>query len=195
VRHSPFTVVYDACVLYPAPLRDFLMWLALSGAFRARWSAHIHNEWKRNVLKNRLDLSAEQIDRTISFMNAAIPGATVTEYESLIEALVLPDPDDRHVLAAAIRSNASVIVTFNLTDFPPDVVAPLGIEAQHPDEFVEYLFDLDPAAVIAAAQRQRAQLKNPPMDVEPFLNNLRCTPSKKPGSYWAAFPETASTAY
>jgi hypothetical protein len=67
VRHSPFTVVYDACVLYPAPLRDFLMWLALSGAFRARWSARIHDEWKRNVLKNRPDLSPQQLDRTISF--------------------------------------------------------------------------------------------------------------------------------
>jgi predicted nucleic acid-binding protein len=136
VRHSPFTVVYDACVLYPAPLRDFLMWLALSGAFRARWSARIHDEWKRNVLKNRPDLSPQQLDRTISFMNAAIPAASVTEYESLIDGLTLPDPNDRHVLAAAIRSGASVIVTFNQADFPIDALAPLGIEAQHPDEFV-----------------------------------------------------------
>lgn len=172
MRHSPFTVVYDACVLYPAPLRDFLMWLALSGAFRARWSAQIHDEWKRNVLKNRSDLSSQQLDRTISFMNAAIPAATVTEYESLIEGLVLPDVNDRHVLAAAIRSSASVIVTFNQTDFPVDALAPFGIEAQHPDEFVEYLFDLDPAAVIAAAQRQRAELKSPPMDVDRYLDNL-----------------------
>jgi predicted nucleic acid-binding protein len=172
VRHSPFTVVYDACVLYPAPLRDFLMWLALSGAFRARWSARIHDEWKRNVLKNRPDLSPQQLDRTISFMNAAIPAASVTEYESLIDGLTLPDPNDRHVLAAAIRSGASVVVTFNQADFPIDALAPLGIEAQHPDEFVEYLFDLDPAAVIAAAQRQRAELKSPTMEVDRYLDNL-----------------------
>jgi predicted nucleic acid-binding protein len=162
VRHSPFTVVYDACVLYPAPLRDFLMWLALSGAFRARWSAQIHDEWKRNLLENRPDLTSEQIDRTIVMMNDAVSGAVLTEYEFLVEGLVLPDPDDRHVLAVAIRSNASVIVTFNQTDFPATTLEPLGIEPQHPDKFAENLFDLDPAAVIAAAQRQRSHLRGTP---------------------------------
>jgi hypothetical protein len=71
VTSSPFTAVYDACVLYPAPLRDFLMWLGLSGRFRARWSARIHDEWKRNLLINRPDLSAEQLDRTSDFMESA----------------------------------------------------------------------------------------------------------------------------
>jgi len=120
VRHSPFTAVYDACVLYPAPLRDFLMWLALSGRFRARWSLEIHNEWKRNLLKNRPDLTTEQLDRTSDLMDQAIPDACVYGYERLIEGLTLPDVDDRHVLAAAIRCNASVIVTFNQKDFPDD---------------------------------------------------------------------------
>jgi len=64
VRHSSFTAVYDACVLYPAPLRDFLMWLALSGRFRAKWTMEIHNEWKRNLLKNRPDLTTGQLNRT-----------------------------------------------------------------------------------------------------------------------------------
>lgn len=118
MRHSPFTAVYDACVLYPAPLRDFLMWLALSGRFRARWSLEIHNEWKRNLLKNRPDLTTEQLDRTSDLMDQAIPDACVSGYEKLIEGLTLPDIDDRHVLAAAIRCNASVIVTFNQKDFP-----------------------------------------------------------------------------
>jgi predicted nucleic acid-binding protein len=148
------------------------MWLALSGAFRARWSAQIHDEWKRNLLENRPDLTSDQLDRTICMMNDAVPGAAVTEYEPLVEGLVLPDPDDRHVLAVAIRSNASVIVTFNQNDFPATVLEPLGIEAQHPDEFAENLLDLDPAAVIAAAQRQRRQLKNPTIDVDRFLDNL-----------------------
>jgi hypothetical protein len=92
MRHSPFTAVYDACVLYPAPLRDFLMWLGLSGRFRARWSAQIHGEWKRNVLKNRPDISPEQLDRTSSLMDQAIPDALVTGYESLVAGLTLPDP-------------------------------------------------------------------------------------------------------
>jgi hypothetical protein len=95
VRHSPFTAVYDACVLYPAPLRDFLMWLALSGRFRARWSLEIHNEWKRNLLKNRPDLTTEQLDRTSELMDQAIPGACVTGYENLVEGLILPDMNDR----------------------------------------------------------------------------------------------------
>lgn len=172
MRHSPFTAVYDACVLYPAPLRDFLMWLALSRRFRARWSLEIHNEWKRNLLKNRPDLTTEQLDRTSDLMDQAVPDACVSGYEKLIEGLTLPDIDDRHVLAAAIRCNASVIVTFNQKDFPDETLGPFGIEAQHPDEFVDNLFDLDPAAVVAAAQRQRKQLKMPPMDVGTYLDLL-----------------------
>ncbi|WLG46577.1 PIN domain-containing protein [Pseudomonas sp. FP1740] len=172
MRHSPFTAVYDACVLYPAPLRDFLMWLALSGRFRARWSLEIHNEWKRNLLKNRPDLTTEQLDRTSDLIDQAIPDACVYGYERLIEGLTLPDVDDRHVLAAAIRCNASVIVTFNQKDFPDETLGAFGIEAQHPDEFVDNLFDPDPAAVVAAAQRQRKQLKTPPMDVTTYLELL-----------------------
>ncbi|APC15290.1 PIN domain-containing protein [Pseudomonas frederiksbergensis] len=172
MRHSSFTVVYDACVLYPAPLRDFLMWLALSGRFRARWTLEIHNEWKRNLLKNRPDLTPEQLDRTSDLMNRAIPDACVTGYENLIEGLSLPDVNDRHVLAAAIRCNASVIVTFNQKDFPTRKLDPFGIEAQHPDEFIDNLFDLDPAAVIASAQRQRQQLKMPPMNIDTYLDLL-----------------------
>ena len=173
MRHSPFTAVYDACVLYPAPLRDFLMWLTLSGRFRARWSTQIHDEWKRNLLKNRPDLKAEQVDRTSVLMDQAIPDARVTGHEDLVDGLTLPDPDDRHVLAAAIRCNASVIVTFNDKDFPADILAGFGVEAQHPDVFAENLFDLDQAAVVAAAQRQRQQLKNPPMEVDRYLEVMR----------------------
>lgn len=172
MRSSPFTAVYDACVLYPAPLRDFLMWLALSGRFRARWSAQIHDEWKRNLVKNRPDLTAEQVDRTSDLMDRAIPDGLVTGHEVLIEGLTLPDPGDRHVLAAAIRCHASVIVTFNEKDFPAEVLQLFGLEAQHPDVFVENLFDLDQAAVVAAAQRQRQQLKNPAMDVDRYLDVL-----------------------
>jgi predicted nucleic acid-binding protein len=151
MRHSPFTVVYDACVLYPAPLRDFLMWLGLSGAFRARWSRTIHDEWKRNLLANRPDLNKDQVDRTSNLMDRAIPDGLVEGYEDMVAGLALPDPDDWHVLAVAIRCGASVIVTFNERDFPQDRLAPFGVEAQHPDEFVDNLLDLDPAAVISSA--------------------------------------------
>lgn len=172
MRHSPFTAIFDACVLYPAPLRDFLMWLGLSGRFRARWSRDIHEERKRNLLLNRPDLTRSQVDRTSDLMDRATPDGLVDEYEDLIAGLTLPDPDDRHILAAAIRCNASVIVTFNQKDFPANVLASYGVESQHPDEFVENLFDLDAAAVVSAAQRQRAQLKNQPIDVDRYLDNL-----------------------
>jgi hypothetical protein len=172
MRSSRFTVIYDACVLYPAPLRDLLMWLALSGRFRARWSARINDEWQGNLLAKRPDLTQAQLDRTAGLMSAAVPDALVEGYEDLIEGLKLPDANDRHVLAAAIRCHASLIVTFNERDFPQEALTPFGIEAQHPDVFIDDLFDLDQAAVIEAAQRQRGQLKHPPMAVERYLDTL-----------------------
>ena len=103
------------------------MWLALSDLFRARWSNDIHEEWIRNLLEDRPDLTRERLERTRDKMNSHIRGCLVTGYEPLIAGLTLPDPDDRHVLAAAIRASAEVIVTFNLKDFPPVQLAPLGI--------------------------------------------------------------------
>ncbi|MNG08328.1 hypothetical protein D3C84_916780 [compost metagenome] len=105
-------------------------------------------------------------------MDRAVPDALVAGYESLCRSLDLPDPDDRHVLAAAIKCGASVIVTFNLKDFPPDVLEPFEIEAMHPDDFIADLFDLDQAAVLQAAQAQRASLKNPPHTAREFLERL-----------------------
>ncbi|MGE8372738.1 MAG: PIN domain-containing protein [Pseudomonas putida] len=172
MKHSPFTAIYDANVLYPAPLRDFLMNLALTGIYRARWSAGIHDEWKRNLLLNRPDLTHEHVDRTSSLMDAAVPDALVTDYDSLVEGLDLPDEDDRHVLAAAIKCNASVIVTFNLKDFPKAVLGVFDIEPLHPDDFIADLWDLDKAAVLEAAQRQRISLKNPPHSVQQYLDRL-----------------------
>jgi predicted nucleic acid-binding protein len=172
MRHSSFTAFYDANVLYPAPLRDFLMHLALTGAYRARWLAQVHEEWKRKLLKNRQDLTREQLDRTSSLMDKAVPNGLVTDYEPLIEGLQLADADDRHVLAAAIKCNASVIVTFNLKDFPVDILGPFNIEALHPDDFIVDLWDLDQAAVLEAAQRQRASLKNPPHNAREYLDKL-----------------------
>jgi len=172
MRHSPFTAVYDACVLYPAPLRDLMMWLGLSGLYRARWSAQIHEEWTRNLLKNRPDLTMEQLSRTVALMDKAIPGALVTGHEVLCAELTLPDPDDRHVLAAAIRCKAEVIVTFNLKDFPPETLDAFDIEPQHPDEFIIDLWDLDQAAVLASVQRHRATLKSPAMSAEQYLDMM-----------------------
>ena len=169
---ATFTALYDACVLYPAPLRDFLMRLALTDLYRARWTDRIHDEWIEALLDRRPDLDQECLERTRTLMNSNVRDCLVTGYESLIDALTLPDPDDRHVLAAAIRTRAHVIVTFNLDDFPEDYLEQYGIAAQHPDEFITHLLDLSPAAVCAAAKRQREGLRNPPKSVDDFLGAL-----------------------
>jgi predicted nucleic acid-binding protein len=164
--------VLDACVLYPAPLRDFLVELAAGGLFRAKWTADIHDEWIRNVLANRTDLSDAQLHRTRDLMNAAVMDSVVTGYEGLIPVLKLPDENDRHVLAAAIRASADTIVTFNRKDFPADVLADFDIEVQHPDDFLFHQFGLDEAQVVVAAQRCRARLLKPPYTVEQYLETL-----------------------
>jgi predicted nucleic acid-binding protein len=167
-----FTVIYDANVLYPAPLRDFLMRLALTDLFRAKWTEDIHEEWIRNVLGARPDLSREQLERTRDLMNANVRDCLVEGYQPLIQALELPDPDDRHVLAAAILASASVIVTFNLRDFPSELLAHYGIEAQHPDEFIMHLIDLNQSKVCAAAEEQRKSLRNPPKTPDEYLDTM-----------------------
>lgn len=170
---SHFSVVYDACVLYPAPLRDLLMHLALTDLYRARWSDLIHDEWTRNLLANRADLAEDQLNRTRALMNAHVRDSLVSGFEHLIPAIVLPDPDDRHVVAAAIQAGATLIVTFNLQDFPPDSLQQYGIAAQHPDEFIVDLLDLHPAAVLEAVGNHRRSLKNPPKAADDYLDTLQ----------------------
>lgn len=148
------------------------MHLAVMDLFRAKWSNAIHDEWTRSVLKDRPDLTADQLERTRVLMNSHVRDCLVANYEDLIPSLTLPDPDDRHVLAAAIVSGADVIVTYNLSDFPESAIAKYGIEAQHPDEFIMHLLDLAPNLVCTAVKRQRQSLKNPPKTVEELLETF-----------------------
>jgi len=168
-----FVVLYDACVLYPAPLRDLLIRLANTGVVRARWSATILDECFRNILENRSDLKPAALERTRELMTQAVPDCMVTNFEGLIDRLALPDPNDRHVLAAAIRAGAQAIVTFNLDDFPPDRLAPFNVEAKHPDDFVIDTIDISPGAVAKVISEQAAALKNPPRSVGELLDTLR----------------------
>jgi hypothetical protein len=167
-----FTAVYDACVFYPAQVRDLLMRVALSDLFKARWTEEIHSEWMRNLQANRPDLDPARIQRTRALIDASVPDCLVLNYQSHIPNLTLPDPKDRHVLAAAIQCHAGVIVTFNLVDFPASVLAPFGMTAQHPDEFIAHLFDLDPGCVLTAVHAMRQQLKNPPLTAEELLGSF-----------------------
>lgn len=167
-----YTALYDACVLHSAPLRDLLMQLALSDLFRAKWSNAIHDEWIKSILERRPDLKREQLERTRELMNSHVRDCLVEGFESLIETVELPDPDDRHVLAAAIHGRADVIVTFNLADFPAESLRGHGLEAQHPDEFISHLADLSPPTVIHAARTCRARLKQPPKSANEYLECL-----------------------
>jgi len=166
------SVVYDACVLYPAPLRDLLVRLAAAGIVRAQWTDTILDECFENILKDREHLSKDRLTRTRELMRKAVPDCMITGYDTLIPSLTLPDPDDRHVLAAAIRAGAQAIVTFNLRDFPAATLSGFGIEAKHPDEFVSELLDLSPGLVCSVIREQQADLKNPPRSLEELLETL-----------------------
>src|SRR5690554_3578464 len=155
---SKFTVVYDACVLYPAPLRDAPMRLALTDLFKAHWTDHIHDEWINALLRAKKH-SPESLSRARELMDRHVRDAKVYGYEPLIEGLSLPDLDDRHVLAAAIRCNANAIVTFNLKDFPEDSLRPYDIEVIHPDDFILYQIDMAPTVCCRAFQIGRASCR------------------------------------
>ncbi len=172
MNHSPYPVVLDACVIYPNMLRDLLMRLGLSGLYMPKWTATIHDEWQRNLLRNKPEVTSEKVKRIEALMDKALPDALVTGFEPLIPGLSLPDEDDRHVVAAAIKCNAEVIVTFNLKDFPAESLDVLEIEAMHPDEFILDLIDLNRALVLKAIQEQRISLKNPAISSEQYLASL-----------------------
>lgn len=148
------------------------MSLAMEDIFRARWTDQIHDEWIRNVLKNRPDLNPEQLERTRQLMNAHVDDCLVSGHEGLIPSLSLPDPDDRHVLAAAIVGRCDVIVTFNHKDFPALVLQPFGVETQDPDSFLLFQLDLAPGMFLKAVRKHRSRLKNPPLSQEHYLETL-----------------------
>lgn len=140
--------------------------------FRAHWSDGILDEMVRSILRRRPDLTAAQLDRTRDLMCNAVADCITTGYEELIDGLHLPDPDDRHVLAAAIRSGSQVIVTENVSDFPAAVLQTYNVEAQTPDVFVLHLIDLSPTTVFSVLEAQAAALRNPPMTVDQLLDRL-----------------------
>jgi hypothetical protein len=170
-----YTAVLDACVLYPAPVRDILLSLAHQGLYHARWTATITDEWVRNLVQNRTDLNADQLRRTSERMAQAIPDSLITGYERFANIIELPDPDDRHVVAAALVGHADAIVTFNLKDFPAVTLDPLGLEAQHPDDFVVNQLHLSLPEALKAVKAQRARLVRPTQTATELLATLaRC---------------------
>lgn len=165
-------VVYDACVLFPATLRDLMLRLAAADLVQPRWSERILDECFRNILLKRPELSAEALARTRLKMCAAFPDAMV-EHGPGRPDLSLPDPGDVHVVEAAIRGEATSIVTFNLRDFPASALDPLRVIALHPDEFVLTLLDDAPGRVCAVVEGQAHALTKPPTTVPDLVDRIR----------------------
>jgi predicted nucleic acid-binding protein len=168
---TPTVVLLDANVLYPARLRDLLIRLAIAGLYQARWSERILDECFGSLVADRPDLSIAQISRTRELMSVALPEATVSEYEHLIDDVRVPDPNDRHVVAAAVAAHAEVIVTRNIGDFPTQAL-PAGLLADSPDAFVLSLIAADAEAVAAVVEEQAAALHKPPMTVGELLDGF-----------------------
>jgi len=161
IYSTRFVVMLDACVLYPAPIRDILLNLAEQELYSPKWSKIIEEEWLRNLLANRPDLVLKNLERTIRAMNNAFPDAMVSSFQNIIETIELPDANDRHVLAAGIVSKSDFIVTFNLKDFPQKYLNKFGIFVIDPDSFICGLYEIDNESVIQGFENQLASLKNP----------------------------------
>ena len=164
--------ILDACVLYPASLRDLLLSIAYVGGAFPLWSDDIHDEWMRNLLKDRPDLTRETLERTRRTMDRQFPHSLVRDYRSLIAALQLPDPNDRHVLAVAIKAGAKFIVTFNLKHFPKVELSKHRIEALSPDDFALRLIEYDSVHFLSIVKHHRSILQNPPKTVDEYLATL-----------------------
>lgn len=164
-------IVCDANVFYSIVLTDLLLSLGAAGLFRPRWAAQIHAEWMRNLQANNPALEPVKIERR-ALMDAAIEDCLITGYEPLIPTLQLPDANDRHVLAAAIHTQAEVIVTYNLRDFPAATLAPHNLTAQHPDEFLTALTGQEPAAVVTVLEEMRARKTRPPLTMEELVQKI-----------------------
>ncbi|MEV3875260.1 PIN domain-containing protein [Streptomyces sp. NPDC002454] len=166
-----FVVVYDACVLYPNVVRDLLIRVALTGAVQAKWSDRILDEMVRALHAER-GIALDKLEGLRRLMNETIRDASVVGYERLVEGLVLPDPDDRHVLAAAVRAGAQVIVTDNRKDFPTEALAEWGIEAKTADSFLLDLLGLDDRVVYACVHQVAESRRNPPETADDVLNHM-----------------------
>lgn len=170
---STFTAFFDANVFYGAQLRSLILHLAQTKLFRARWSDRVHEEWIGSLLKNRPDLKPGDLDRIRHLMDAAVLDAVVTGYEPLIDAMALPDPDDRHVLAAAVMCKASCIVTFNVSDFPLGRLAPYGLHTVHPDDSLLDVASIDPLTFADAVRDDLDHYRAPPLDLPEYVIALR----------------------
>lgn len=171
IHSVKFKAVLDTNVIFPIIIRDLLFWFAHYDLYTPKWSENIFIEWKTVML--RRDITEEEAEKIIQTANAAFPDALVQNYRGLVEQLELPDVDDRHVLAAAIKANANVIVTNNLKDFPEDYLDSFGLKAKSADDFLTDIIDLNAEIAIKAFREMVLNKRNPAMDEYQVLDSLR----------------------
>lgn len=172
-----FPVLLDACVLVPYRLADLLLWLAESELFQPLWSEEILAEVRRSMVSPKIGVPPAQADRRIGQMRAAFPHASIDHYQALVPGMT-NDDKDRHVLAAAVRGQAALIVTANLKDFPPAALAPYDIEAIHPDDFLLDQLDLAQKATLDCVIAQRVAYSRPTVSFADFYAGLAATVPK-----------------
>lgn len=170
---EPVTAICDACVLYPFHQRNILVQASVDGLYEARWTDEIHDEWTRNLLANAPAIPPERLQAIRRMMEAARPKARVDGFHHHIERLSLPDSDDRHVLAAAIEAKASVILTWNLRDFPTPGLREHGLVCRTPDSFLAGLYDQVPQAFVASMANARSNLAKSEVSQQGFIELLK----------------------
>ncbi|ESX70753.1 PIN domain-containing protein [Mesorhizobium sp. M0222] len=169
---STFTAFIDANVFFGARLRSLLLFLSQTKMYRARWSERVHQEWMAAVAEKR-GIEPEKLQKLRELMDRAVPDALVSGYEQLEGGIELPDPNDRHIVAAATLTRADVIVTFNLADFPTEVLKPLRLEARHPDEFVLDLFDISNDLFVDAVKKDYEHYIEPKLSFADYVEGFR----------------------
>jgi hypothetical protein len=169
---APPLVLLDANILYSRLLRELFMELHLRGLIHARWTDDIHDEWIRSVLSDYPDINPTVLKKTRELMNLHAEGSLVTDYQDYIQKLLLPDPNDRHILAAAISGEIPTILTFNINDFPATSLSEFDIEAKHPDVLLFQLFEAHPHDTIKILKYVRNRMKNPLLDQKEFTSRL-----------------------
>ncbi len=171
IHSVKFKAVLDTNVIYPIVIRDLLFWFAFYDLYTPKWSKTIFEEWQEVMI--RKGLLVYEAKKRIERANNAFPDALVLNYESLISNLTLPDEKDRHVLAAAIKSNSDVIVTNNLKDFPNQYLLTFGLKAKSADDFLTDIIDLNPEIAKNAFKEMVLNRKNPKMNEFEVLESLR----------------------
>ena len=170
---SPIAAFHDSNVLYPFLMRDILLQTYEDELCTAKWSPDVRAELLRTYQRNHPDKPHDRFETyTLRKMDELLSHDIVTGYQALAANLMLPDPDDRHVLAAAIHGDCDMLVTQNLKDFPVELCARYGIDVLHPDQFLLQLLQREPIAFVASVRTCRAHLKRPPMSVSEYLESL-----------------------